>query len=85
MLPGAAAGPVNMPFGVVVTYPGYLAAVFIHENRILSALIARASTDRQLAALRTRAAFEAATRAIPALEAWTGPAAHRGPAGRAAV
>ena len=73
MLPGAAAGPVNMPFGVMMTYPGYLAAVFIHDNRIFSALIARASADRQLAALRTRAAFEAAARAIPALAAWTDP------------
>jgi len=73
MLPGAAAGPVNMPFGAMVTYPGYLAAVFLHDNRIISVLIARASTDRQLAALRTRAAFEAAARAVPALAAWTGP------------
>jgi 2-polyprenyl-6-methoxyphenol hydroxylase-like FAD-dependent oxidoreductase len=71
MRPGSAGGPINMPFGVMVTYPGYLAAVFIHDNRILSALIARASADRQLAALRTRAAFEAAARAIPALAAWT--------------
>ncbi len=69
----AAAGPVNMPFGVMVTYPGYLAAVFIHDNRILSALIARASADRHLAALRTTAAFEAAAQAIPVLAAWTAP------------
>ena len=73
MRPGAAAGPVNMPFGVMVTYPGYLAAVFIHDNRIISALIARASADRPLAALRTRPVFEAAARAIPALAAWTDP------------
>jgi 2-polyprenyl-6-methoxyphenol hydroxylase-like FAD-dependent oxidoreductase len=73
MLPGAAAGPVNMPFGVMVTYPGYLVAVFIHDNRMLSVLIARASADRPLAALRTRAAFEAAARAVPALAAWTDP------------
>jgi len=73
MRPGAAGGPVNMPFGVMVTYPGYLAAVLIHDNRIVSALIARASTDRPLEALRTRAAFEAAARAIPALAAWTDP------------
>jgi hypothetical protein len=72
LLPGAPHGPVNMPFGVLVTYPGYLAAAFLHDNRIVSALIARASADRQLAALRTPAAFEAATRAIPALAAWTG-------------
>ena len=62
-----------MPFGVMVTYPGYVVAVFIHDNRILSVLIARASTDRQLAALRNKAAFDAAARAIPALAAWTDP------------
>jgi 2-polyprenyl-6-methoxyphenol hydroxylase-like FAD-dependent oxidoreductase len=73
MRPGAAAGPVNMPFGVVENYPGYVAAVFLHDNRIISALIARASADRPLAALRTRSAFDAAARAIPALAAWTDP------------
>jgi len=73
LLPGAPYGPVNMPFGVMVTYPGYLAAVFLHDNRIVSTLIARASADRQLAALRAPAGFDAATRAIPALAAWTGP------------
>ncbi|HEV3288128.1 MAG TPA: tryptophan 7-halogenase, partial [Streptosporangiaceae bacterium] len=77
MLPGATAGPVNTPFGVMETYPGYLVAVFIHDNQILSALIARASTDRPLAALRTRAAFDAATRAVPALAAWTDPGRSR--------
>ena len=72
MVPGAAPdGPVNAPFGVIETYPGYLVAVFIHDNRILSVLIARASTDRQLAALRDPAAFETAARAIPVLAAWT--------------
>jgi len=73
MLPGAARGPVNAPFGVIETYPGYLVAVFIHDNGILSALIARASTDRQLAALRTPSVFETAARVIPALAAWTHP------------
>ena len=73
MLPGAAHGPVNAPFGVIETYPGYLVAVFIHDNGILSALIARASTDRRFAALRTPSVFEAAVRAIPALAAWIHP------------
>lgn len=57
MRPGAADGPVNAPFGVVENYPGYAAAVFIHDNRILSVLIARASADRRerrrLLSLRT--------------------------------
>jgi 2-polyprenyl-6-methoxyphenol hydroxylase-like FAD-dependent oxidoreductase len=74
---GAPGGPINTPFGVLATYPGYLAAAFIHDNRIVSALIARASTDRPLAALRTQAAFDAATAAIPALAAWTDPAQAR--------
>jgi flavin-dependent dehydrogenase len=73
LLPGAADGPVNAPFGVMMVYPGYLAAAFRHENRIVSALIARASADRGLAALRTEAAFEAAVRAIPALAGWVAP------------
>ncbi len=73
MLPGAEHGPVNAPFGVIETYPGYLVAVLIHDHGILSALIARASTDRQLAALRTRSVFETAVRVIPALAAWTHP------------
>jgi 2-polyprenyl-6-methoxyphenol hydroxylase-like FAD-dependent oxidoreductase len=77
LLLGAPHGPVNMPFGVLVTYPGYLAAAFLHDNRIVSALIARASADRPLAALRSPAAFDAATEAIPALAAWTGPAQAR--------
>jgi hypothetical protein len=72
MLPGAPGAPVNAPFGVIETYPGYLVAVLVHDNGILSALIARASTDRQLAALRAEAAFAAAA-VIPALTAWTGP------------
>jgi 2-polyprenyl-6-methoxyphenol hydroxylase-like FAD-dependent oxidoreductase len=73
MLPGAPRGPVNAPFGVIETHPGYLVAVFIHDNGILSALIARASTDRRLAALRTPSVFETAVRAIPALAAWIHP------------
>jgi 2-polyprenyl-6-methoxyphenol hydroxylase-like FAD-dependent oxidoreductase len=77
MLPGAADGPVNMPFGVAQNYPGYVVAVFIHDNRILSVLIGRASADRQLAALRSRSAFEAAAGAVPALAAWTDPGRSR--------
>ena len=73
MLPGARRGPVNAPFGVIETYPGYLVAVFIHDNGILSALIARASADRRFAALRTPSVFEAAVRAIPPLAAWIDP------------
>ena len=73
LLPGAQNGPMNAPFGMVAIYPGYLAIVFIHDNRTFSTLIARASTDRQMAALRFQEVYEAASRAIPSLAAWTEP------------
>lgn len=73
LVPGAEHGPVNAPFGMVAIYPGYMAVVFIHDNRTFSTLIARASTDRQLVTLRFPAAFETASRAIPSLAAWTEP------------
>ena len=73
LLPGADLGPMNAPIGMVATYPGYQVIVFLHDSRTLSTLIARASTDRQLAALRFEQAFDAAARAVPALAAWTDP------------
>jgi 2-polyprenyl-6-methoxyphenol hydroxylase-like FAD-dependent oxidoreductase len=73
LLPGAGPGPVNSPIGMVALYPGYLAIVFAHELGTFSALIQRASSDHELAALRAEPAFEAAARAIPALSAWTDP------------
>ncbi len=73
LLPGAEHGPMNVPFGMVTIYPGYQAVVFLHDNRTLSILIARASTDRQMAGLRFQDVFEAAAGAIPSLAAWTEP------------
>lgn len=72
--PDAADGPINAPFGIVASYPGYQVIVIVHDNRTLSAMISRASGDRQLAALRHRSAFDAAAAAIPMLAAWTDPA-----------
>jgi len=73
LLPGAQYGPMNAPIGMVTIYPGYQAIVFTHDNRTFSTLIARASTDRQMAALRFQEVFEAASQAIPSLAAWTEP------------
>jgi hypothetical protein len=73
LLPGAETGPVNSPIGMVSTYPGYQAIVFLQDNRTFSTVIARASTDRQLTALRFTQAYEAACRAIPSLAVWTEP------------
>jgi hypothetical protein len=71
--PGAQPGPMNFPLGQVDIYPGYQAVVFLHDNGIFSTVIARSSDDRALAALRLPEVFDAATRAIPALAAWTDP------------
>jgi 2-polyprenyl-6-methoxyphenol hydroxylase-like FAD-dependent oxidoreductase len=73
LLPGAQNGPMNAPVGMVITFPGYLAIVFLHDNGVFSTLIARGSTDRQLAELRHPEAYEAATRAVPFLAEWTEP------------
>jgi 2-polyprenyl-6-methoxyphenol hydroxylase-like FAD-dependent oxidoreductase len=73
LLPGAETGPVNAPIGMVSIYPGYQAIVFLQDNRTFSTLITRASTDRQLTALRFTQAYEAACRAIPSLAVWTEP------------
>ena len=73
LLPGAEHGPVNSLIGMVAIYPGYQSVVFPHDNGTFSALIARASTDRQMAALRFPEAFETASEAIPSLAAWTEP------------
>ena len=72
--PGAEPGPMNLPLGQVDVHPGYQAIVFLHDNGIFSTLIARGGDDRALAGLRLPEAFEAATRAIPTLAAWTDPA-----------
>lgn len=56
-------------------YDGYEAIAFPHDNRILSALIIRRSTDKELTALRHTACFEAAAAQIPVLAPWTAPGA----------
>jgi 2-polyprenyl-6-methoxyphenol hydroxylase-like FAD-dependent oxidoreductase len=72
--PGAEPGPMNFPLGHINLYPGYQVIVFLHDNGIFSALIARASNDHTLAGLRHTELFDAAARAIPALATWTDPA-----------
>lgn len=72
--PGAGPGPMNFPLGQINLYPGYQVIVFLHDNGVFSTLIARASDDHALAALRHPDLFDAAARAIPVLAAWTDPA-----------
>jgi 2-polyprenyl-6-methoxyphenol hydroxylase-like FAD-dependent oxidoreductase len=72
--PGAQPGPMNFPLGQTDVYPGYQSIVFLHDNGIFSTVVVRSGDDRTLAALRLPGAFEAVSRAIPALAAWTDPA-----------
>lgn len=71
--PDAEPGPMNAPIGLVANYSGYQVIVFTHDNRTLSTLVVRASTDKALAALRHDKVFEMVTRHVPALAAWTDP------------
>lgn len=71
--PGAEPGPMNTGIGMVSFFTGYLTIVFLHDNGVFSTLVGRPGTDRALAALRHRAAFDAAAAAVPPLAAWTDP------------
>jgi 2-polyprenyl-6-methoxyphenol hydroxylase-like FAD-dependent oxidoreductase len=74
LLPGASLGPVNsVVIGFAASHIGYEGFVFIHDNGVISALLVRATTDRELAGLRVTSAFDAAVRAIPGLDVWTEP------------
>jgi 2-polyprenyl-6-methoxyphenol hydroxylase-like FAD-dependent oxidoreductase len=73
LLPGASPGPINSVIGFAALRVGYEGFVFVHDNGVISALVARATTDRELAGLRVTSAFDAAMRAIPGLDLWTEP------------
>ena len=73
LLPGASPGPINSIIGFAAPRVGYEGFVFIHDNGVISALLARATTDHELAGLRVTSAFDAAMRAIPGLDVWAEP------------
>jgi 2-polyprenyl-6-methoxyphenol hydroxylase-like FAD-dependent oxidoreductase len=77
LLPGAERGPMNVAVGHLQTFDGYLAAVFLADDRTFSVVVARLATDRGLAALRFDEVFDAAVAAIPAPAAWTSTARAR--------
>ncbi|MDT7537656.1 MAG: hypothetical protein QOI82_1241 [Actinomycetota bacterium] len=54
-------------------YDGYLTIVFPQDQRTLSALVVRATSDDGLADLRHNDAFDAAAALIPSLATWTDP------------
>lgn len=69
--PGAEA-PTGGPMGAL--YRGYLAIVFPQDDRTLSTLLVRASTDDRLALLRHQDCFDAVAALVPRLAPWTDPA-----------
>ena len=73
LLPGAEPGPMAMPIGWFGNFVGYQCLLFMHELGHFSVLFVRPTADPDLKDLRHEAAFEAAVRAVPALDAWTDP------------
>jgi 2-polyprenyl-6-methoxyphenol hydroxylase-like FAD-dependent oxidoreductase len=71
--PGADPGPMSNPLAWQADLDGYQVIVFRHERGIFSVLIVRPTADPDLALLRHDAAFDAACRIIPGLDAWTDP------------
>ena len=71
--PGADPGPMTNPLAWQADLDGYQVIVFRHERGTFSVLIVRPTLDPDLALLRHEAAFDAACRAIPGLDAWTDP------------
>lgn len=55
------------------TVGGFLAGVFLQDNRTVSVFLARLSSDRELAGLRHQEAFDAAVRILPGVAEWTEP------------
>jgi 2-polyprenyl-6-methoxyphenol hydroxylase-like FAD-dependent oxidoreductase len=69
--PGAELPSSGMPMASL--HRGYLAMVFPQDDRTLSALIVRASADKELAELRHNHRFDAVAPLIPLLAPWTDP------------
>jgi 2-polyprenyl-6-methoxyphenol hydroxylase-like FAD-dependent oxidoreductase len=72
--PGAEPGPMTNPIAWQADCNGYTCLVFRHERGQFSVVILRATQDPALRDLRHEAAFTAAARAVPGLDAWTDPA-----------
>lgn len=69
--PGVDVPECGVPMGSL--YDGYLAIAFPQDDRTVSALIVRASSDTVLAELRRTECYEAAVRHVPQLAPWTDP------------
>ena len=68
--PGVAPGPTNAPIGLSLSFDGYFAVMFLHDNRTFSITITHDGTDPRMRRLRHTAVYESAVRAIPMLADW---------------
>jgi 2-polyprenyl-6-methoxyphenol hydroxylase-like FAD-dependent oxidoreductase len=66
-------GPVNSPIGLLLSYPGYLALMFLHDNRTFSITFVHDGSDDRLRRLRYDEVFDDAVRAVPQLSEWIDP------------
>jgi 2-polyprenyl-6-methoxyphenol hydroxylase-like FAD-dependent oxidoreductase len=70
-LPGVDVPERGVPYGSV--YDGYLAIAFPQDDRTISALVVRPSTDAVMGELRRTECYETAVRHVPQLAPWTDP------------
>lgn len=68
--PGVAPGPTNAPIGLSLSFDGYFAVMFLHDNRTFSITLTHDGTDPRMRRLRHTAVYESAVRAIPMLADW---------------
>jgi 2-polyprenyl-6-methoxyphenol hydroxylase-like FAD-dependent oxidoreductase len=63
----------NSVIGLSLSYPGYWAIAFLHDNRTFSVSLVHDGTDHRMRELRQAAVFEAAVSEIPSLNEWIEP------------
>jgi len=63
-------GPMNSPIGLSLSFVGYLAIAFLHDNGAFSITLTHDGTDRRLRMLRRDEVFEDAVRTVPLLADW---------------
>ena len=70
---GAAAGPTNSAIGLSLSFPGYWAIAFLHDDHTFAVSLVHEGTDPRLRELRRAEVFEAAVGEIPLLSEWITP------------
>jgi 2-polyprenyl-6-methoxyphenol hydroxylase-like FAD-dependent oxidoreductase len=70
LLDAADTGPLNSPIGLSLSFAGYLAIAFLHDNGAFSVTLTHDGTDKRLRLLRRDEAFDDAVRTIPLLADW---------------